>query len=158
MNSSSEPLVPQRKSGKKRATQNPAHVLAAHAVDAVLDKKAHDVSVMDMRKVSGVADFFVLCTGDSELQIRAVAEAVQDRIREQCGERPWHVEGNDHYKWVLVDYVDVVVHVFSEEKRGFYNLERLWGDAPIEQVPDDGSADDVQILKDAARKSAADAR
>ena len=128
-------------------TQNPVQVLAAHAVDAVLSKKGHDVTVMDMRQVSGVADYFVLCTGDSDLQIRAIAEAVQDRIREECSEKPWHTEGNDHYKWVLLDYVDLVVHVFNEEKRAFYNLERLWGDAPVEHVPDEGSAADVALLR-----------
>lgn len=145
----------QRPAAKRRATQNPAHVLAAHAVDAILEKKGHDLTVMDMRKVSGVADYFVLCTGDSELQIKAISEAVWDRIREQCGERPWHTEGNDHYKWVLIDYVDVVVHIFNPEKRAFYSLERLWGDAPIEHVPDDAtSSADVKLLQQQGTASA----
>lgn len=141
------PAPSSRSSAKKRATSNPVGLLAAHAVEAVLDKKARDVRVMDMRGVSGVADCFVVCTGDSDLQIRAIADAVRERIRETCDERPWHVEGTDSYQWVLLDYVDLVVHVFAGERRAFYSLERLWGDAPFEDVPDDGSAEDVALLR-----------
>lgn len=136
-----------RSSAKRRTTSNPVGLLAAHAVEAVLEKKARDVRVMDMRGVSGVADCFVVCTGDSDLQIRAIADAVRERIREHCDERPWHVEGTDSYQWVLLDYVDLVVHVFSGERRSFYSLERLWGDAPFEEVPDDGAASDVELLR-----------
>lgn len=125
----------------------PARQLAARAVDAVIDKKAKDVVVMDMRDVSGVADFFVLCTGESDRQIKAVAETVRETIREAYGELPWHTEGLDHLQWVLLDFVDVVVHVFDEEKRAFYDLERLWGDAPHETVPEDGTGDDVALLQ-----------
>ena len=147
MNPAEKEAPTARRSAKRRATQNPVHVLAEHAVEAILDKKGRDITVMDMRRVSGVADVFVLCTGDSELQIRAIADAVQERIREQCAERPWHTEGNDHYKWVLIDYVDLVVHVFNPEKRAFYDIERLWGDAPTEQVPEDGEAASVALLQ-----------
>lgn len=141
---------------KKRSSRNPAHVLAAHAVDAMLDKKAREITVIDMRQVSGVADYFVICTGDSDLQIKAVADAIRERIREQCDERPWHTEGTNHRQWVLLDYVDVVAHIFSREKRQFYDLERLWGDAAHETVPDDASAStEVKLLQSAAESSAA---
>lgn len=130
------------------ARNAPARTLAQHALDAMLDKKAHDLLVIDMRRVSGVADYFVLGTGDSDLQVKAIVDAVRDRIREQCGERPWHTEGYEHRQWVLLDYVDLVVHVFSDQRRSFYNLERLWGDAPTEQVPDDAaSAAEVKLLQ-----------
>lgn len=132
---------------KKRTPANPGHRLAAHAIDAMLDKKAHDVVVIDLRGVNGVAEFFVLGTGDSDLQIRAIANSVRDRIREECDERVWHKEGLDHLKWVLLDYVDLVVHIFSREKREHYDLERLWGEAPSETIPDDGSASDVSLLQ-----------
>ncbi len=132
--------------GKQRATRNPVTLLASHAIDAVVEKKARDVVLMDMRAVSGVADFFVLCTGDSELQIRAIVEGVRERIRNQCDERPWHVEGVEHYQWVLLDYVDLVVHVFSPEKREFYDLERLWGDAPAEAIPATATSEDIAML------------
>jgi ribosome-associated protein len=131
---------------KKRTSQTPARELARLAVEAALSKKARDISVMDMRDVSGVADFFVLCTGESELQTRAIVDAVEESIREDAAERPWHREGVQHMTWVLLDYVDVVVHVFNAERRSFYDLERLWGDAPVEHVADDGS--EVEMLKD----------
>jgi ribosome-associated protein len=144
-----ERITAGRPADKKRVTSNPVESLAAHAVEAVLDKKGHDITVMDMRSVSGVADLFVVCTGDSDLQVKAIADSVQDRIRNRCSERPWHVEGYEHQQWVLIDYVDLVVHIFSPEKRLFYALERLWGDAPVERVPDEGSYTDVSFLRDA---------
>ena len=90
-----------------------SYTLVAHAVEAMLDKKARDVTVMDMREVAGFVDYFVIGTGDSELQIKAVAEEIRVRLHTQCSEKPWHLEGADVWQWVLLDYVDVVVHVFS---------------------------------------------
>lgn len=110
--------------------------LAKRVVDAVLAKKALDISLIDMREVSEIADFFVVCTGESDLQIKAIVDGVEDDIREGTGERPWRVEGYEARQWVLVDYVDVVVHVFDKERRDYYNLERLWADAPIERIED----------------------
>ena len=136
---------------KRRATPTPVRTLAASAIEAALDKKARGITVMDMRDVSGMADFFVVCTGESDLQIKAIVDAIEERLRTEHAERPWHVEGRDHRQWVLMDYVDLVVHVFDEERRTFYDLERLWGDAPSETVSDD--ADDAQgiaLLQEAA--------
>ena len=133
-------FAPARTKEKKRKTAAPARILAIHAIEAALEKKATDIVVLDMQAVSGVADYFVICTGESELQVKAIFEAVKDRIEEQCHERPWHHEGTDHRQWVLVDYVDLVVHIFSPEKRAFYDLERLWGDAPLERVPEEASS------------------
>lgn len=147
MNLSRNPSIPSWTEEKKRATKNPARALAAAAVDAALDKKGRNITVMDLRGISGVADFFVLCTGDSDIQIKAIADAIAESIREQLGEKPWHTEGTDHLQWVLLDYVDVVAHVFNEDRRAFYDLERLWGDSAMETVPDDGSSADVRILK-----------
>jgi ribosome-associated protein len=89
----------------------------------------------------------VLGTGGSDVQIRAIANGVMDHIEETCGERPWKREGTEALEWVVLDYVDVVVHVFSEEKRTHYNIERLWGDADRADVPDDGDASDVALLQ-----------
>ena len=111
-----------------------SYTLVAHAVEAMLDKKARDITVMDMRDVAGFVDYFVIGTGDSKLQVKAVAEEIRARVRTQCDEKPWHMEGADAWQWVLLDYVDVVAHVFSPEKRAFYDLERLWGDAPRKDV------------------------
>ena len=119
-----------------RAGGRPAPELARLAIDAILDKKGREVAVLDLRGISGVADLFVIATSDSDVQTRAIAESVQQKIREEAHERPWKKEGLDSLKWVLLDYVDVVVHVFDEEKRAYYDLERLWGDAPSEDVPD----------------------
>ena len=142
-------FAPTRTKDKKRKTPTPVRVLTRHAVEAALSKKATDLVVLDMRAVSGVADFFVICNGDSDLQVKAIYEAVEDRIKEECEERPWHREGQEHRQWVLLDYVDLVVHVFSPEKRAFYDLERLWGDAPIEQVPAEvSSAADIELLQE----------
>lgn len=112
--------------------------MVAHVVEAMLDKKARDVTVMDMREVAGFVDYFVIGTGDSELQIKAIAEAIRERVRTECNEKPWHMEGADAWQWVLLDYVDVVAHVFSPDKRAFYDLERLWGDAPKKQADSAG--------------------
>ncbi|NBC86210.1 MAG: ribosome silencing factor [Bacteroidetes bacterium] len=143
MTSSSSAPSPSR----RRIPDNPGHVLAAQAVDAMADKKAADITVLDLRGVSGMADFFVIGTGGSDLQIRAIANGVMDRIREECDERPYKKEGLESLQWVLIDYVDVVVHVFSKEKREHYNIERLWGEADAETVPQDGDAGDIQLLQ-----------
>ena len=152
MDSLEKQITSPRKS-RKNVKHSPAHVLASFAVDAMLDKKAHDITVMDMHKVSGVADYFVMGTGDSDLQIKAIADEVRERIRRECQERPWHTEGTGHHQWVLLDYVDVVVHIFDTERRAFYDLERLWGDAPKERVPDEGSSKDVKLLRKARESS-----
>ncbi|GMQ82948.1 MAG: hypothetical protein BMS9Abin05_2418 [Rhodothermia bacterium] len=99
-----------------------------------------------MHTVSGIADLFILVTGDSDLQIKAILEAVRHELREEHGERPWHVEGTQHMQWVLLDYVDLVVHIFNQEKRDYYSLERLWGDAPKEAVPEEGCGETVALL------------
>jgi len=140
--------IPVRTKEKERKSQAPVKALARVAVDAILEKKGRDVLVLDVHAVSGIADLFILVTGDSDLQIRAIVDSVRERVKEQMAERPWHVEGADHYQWVLMDYVDLIIHVFSEEKRSFYSLERLWGDAPREEVQNELQADSVALLED----------
>ncbi len=141
-------LIPARTEDKKRLSTTPTRVIASLAVDAILEKKGRDILVLDVHQVSGVADIFILVTGESELQNKAIVDSVRISVRENAGERPWHVEGSDHNQWVLMDYVDLVVHVFMPEKREFYGLERLWGDAPREEVTEEMSASDVKILAD----------
>jgi ribosome-associated protein len=132
-------LIPRRSPTKKRKTPAPVQTLAALAIEAILSKKGQEIVVMDMRSVSGVADLFVVCSGTSDLQIKAIVDAIQDGIRGVTEERPWHVEGYASLQWVLLDYVDLVVHVFMPDKRTFYDLERLWGDAPMERIADDAA-------------------
>jgi ribosome-associated protein len=110
------------------------------AVAAALDKKASDVMVLDLRKAGGFTDFFVLCSGQNARQIKAIADSVEDRLGAQQV-KPAHVEGYDRAEWVLLDYFDFIVHVFTTEMRAFYGLERLWGTATrIAIAPPDGAA------------------
>ena len=131
---------------KSRKTQNPVQTLAALAIEAILSKKGTDLVIMDMRTVSGIADLFILCTGASDLQIKAIVDAVKMEIKTNADERPWHIEGYESRQWVLLDYVDLVVHVFNPEKRAFYDLERLWGDAPKEEVSEDALIESLKLL------------
>jgi ribosome-associated protein len=99
------------------------------AVSAAEDRKAVELKVLHLQKVSDFTDYFLICSGTSERQVQAIADAVQERLRANRV-RPLHVEGYNRGQWVLLDYGDLVVHVFQEEPRHFYALERLWGDAP----------------------------
>jgi ribosome-associated protein len=99
------------------------------AVDAVREKKALDVVVLDLRKAGGFTDYFVICTGTNPRQIPAIADAVTEALRKDFGERPALAEGIEKSEWILLDYFNFVVHVFSRECRAFYGLERLWGNA-----------------------------
>ena len=109
--------------------------LARKIAQFALTRKAHAVTIMDLRKVTDMADFFVVCSADSDVQVKAVADAVADGT-DGLGLSPWHREGLSQRQWVLLDYVDVVVHIFHKETRKFYALEKLWGDAKIEVVED----------------------
>ena len=113
----------------------PSKNLAYKIADLALEKKAKQIIVMDLNGMTGIADFFVLMTGDSDTQIKAIADHL---IKELKGQdiKVYHKEGYTSLRWVLLDYVDVVVHVFKPETREFYGLERLWGDAKIDFVMD----------------------
>ena len=99
------------------------------AVAAAEDRKAVDVKVLHLGEVSDFTDYFLICSGTNERQVQAIADHVEERLREERV-RPLHVEGYNRGQWVLLDYGDLVVHVFQEQTRGFYALERLWADAP----------------------------
>ena len=99
------------------------------AARAALAKKAADLIVLDVQRVSSVADFFLVCSGRSATHVQTIADAIREVLKEQ-GVRPRHAEGVAESGWVLLDYGDVLMHVFLEETRAYYALERLWGDAP----------------------------
>jgi len=105
-----------------------------HAVDAALDLKAVDLRVLHIEPVTDFTDYFLIMSGTSDRQVQALAETVERRLREH-GIRPLHVEGVRQALWVLLDYGDFVVHIFDEERRAFFALERLWGDAPDATAP-----------------------
>lgn len=109
--------------------------LANKITGLIFNKKGYDVKIMDLRKLTAMSDFFVICTADSDTQVKAIADEVDKSLRDE-GIRSWHAEGYKALTWVLLDYVDVVVHIFKKDFRNFYNLEKLWGDAGIIEVTD----------------------
>lgn len=126
--------------------------LAKKVALSALEKKADDIVIMDLRKVTTMTDYFVVCSADSDTQVKAIADAVREGARE-AGESIYRNEGYTDASWILLDYVDVVVHVFHKQTREFYNLEKLWGDAKFEQV-----SDAEPVKKPAVRKKAATAK
>ena len=103
-----------------------AITIAAHAAD----KKASDIVALDLREVAGYTDFFVICSGNTDRQAKAIHDAVHLGLKKQDGLLPRRVEGVSEARWILMDYLDVVVHIFTPDTRGFYRLESLWGDVP----------------------------
>lgn len=101
----------------------------ARAVELALDRKARDPVILDLRRISNATDYFLIVNGTSDLHVRAIAEHIIEELARE-GVRPDHVEGLRGGRWVLIDYIDFVVHVFHPAAREFYQLERLWGDAP----------------------------
>jgi len=116
-------------------TRLPGWERALECTRAALDHKAYDLVVLEMGGISSIADYFVICSGRSDTQVQAIADAIDENLR-QRGERPLAVEGAPHGQWVLMDYGDVVVHIFYVPVREFYNLERLWVRAPRVELPE----------------------
>lgn len=109
--------------------------LARLTAELALTKKAKDIVVLDLTGLSDVTNYFVICTGESDTQVKAIADAITEGTREQDA-KVWRREGLTNLQWVLLDYVDVVVHVFQPRVREYYDIERLWGDAPRTVVSD----------------------
>ncbi|MCY3770492.1 MAG: ribosome silencing factor [Gemmatimonadetes bacterium] len=116
--------------------------IAEQATLSMLAKNAADVMIIDLRGLSSITDYFVIGTAGSEPQIKAVVEQVTVDLKERKT-TPWHTEGKQSWRWVLLDYVDVVIHVFRGEVRSFYGLERLWGDAPRVTVSADAATGEI---------------
>jgi ribosome-associated protein len=111
---------------RRKAARFPKQI--SIAVEAAADKKATDLVVLDLRKATGFTDYFVICSGTNARQIRAIADSVVEQLA-AGGAKPAHVEGYERSEWILLDYFDFIVHVFGQETRAFYGLERLWGNA-----------------------------
>jgi len=122
----SRKVHPERSRGARKPARLPKQIELA--VRAAEDKKAENITVLDLRNAHGFTDFFVISSGHNARQIHAIADAVTDSLAE-AGAKPAHVEGYDRSEWVLVDYFDFIVHVFTPDTRAFYGLERLWGTA-----------------------------
>ena len=117
---------------KKKEARN---VLIETAISAMTDTKAGRPVIIDFTGMKGtVCDAFVICHGNSRTQTEAIAQHVMEAVKKQTDQNPWHYEGFENAEWILIDYSDVVVHVFQEERRRFYNIEQLWADAPLTTV------------------------
>ncbi|MCS6833306.1 MAG: ribosome silencing factor, partial [Flammeovirgaceae bacterium] len=115
---------------KKTSVSVDAQTLAENIVKGLQEKKGNKIVMMDLRGVKGaIVDFFVICTGTSDAHVDALKESVEEYVFKQLGQLPWKKEGLQHKEWILLDYVDVVVHIFQQHRRDFYGIEELWGDA-----------------------------
>ncbi len=104
--------------------------LITEIVRGIEEIKGQDIEILDLREIENtVCDYFIICNGTSNTQVNAIVNSVQKLVSKTLREKPWHVEGSNNAEWVLLDYVDVVVHVFQKQIREFYNIEGLWGDA-----------------------------
>lgn len=113
----------------------PSEKLSHVVVKGMQEKKASDIVILDLREVNNaIADFFIVCSGNSDTQLDAIADSVDEQVYKELQQNPWHQEGKDNKEWMLLDYVDVVAHIFKKDKRDFYGLENLWGDAKIKVI------------------------
>jgi ribosome-associated protein len=101
----------------------------------MLEKKAIDIAVLDLREVkNAIADYFVICSGNSDTQVDAITDSIESEVKKESGQNAWHKEGVQNKEWILLDYLDVVCHVFRKDRRTFYDLEEFWGDAKIQHI------------------------
>lgn len=121
------------KSGSKTADSS---ILIDTITEALLEKKAKDITVLDVRGLTTLTDFFIVCHGTSDTQIGALASSVSQKTKKVIGEAEWKKEGLEARRWIILDYVNVVVHIFSKEKRDYYGIERMWNDATITEIED----------------------
>jgi ribosome-associated protein len=122
---------------RKKAPHNDSEKLTDLVVKGMQEKKATEIVVMDLRKVkNAVADFFIICSGSSDRQLDAIADSVDEQVFKGIKENPWHIEGKNNKEWMILDYISVVAHVFRKDRRSFYSLEKLWGDADITEIED----------------------
>lgn len=124
-----------RKKGITRLNRNSK--IFKTIIKAIQEKKGENIISLDLRKIhEAVADFFIICEANNQPQIRAIADFVDDEVKKKCGEKPYHEEGRTNLQWVLIDYVNVVVHIMQPETRKFYKLEEMWSDALVEEHND----------------------
>ena len=116
----------------KKKTENLSTYLSEIAVHGIQEKKGNDIVRLDLRNLnSAVSDYFIVCNADSTTQVKAIADSVEDEIYKLTQTNPWRKEGSENAEWIILDYFDIVVHIFRTEKRDFYGIEDLWGDAEM---------------------------
>lgn len=129
-----EPLDVLTKRKKAPARLTKASKIYKAIIKAIQEKKGENIVSLDLRKIpEAVADFFVICEANNQPQIRAISEEVEAQVKMHCGELPYRHEGKQNLQWVLIDYVNIVVHVMAGETRKFYKLEEMWSDAPLQE-------------------------
>lgn len=117
---------------------NEKQILVERIIKSIQDVKGEDIKILDLSGIeNSVSDYFIICSGNSNTQVNAIAGKIEKEIRNELKERPWHVEGAENGLWVLMDYVSVVVHIFQKQTRDYYQIEELWGDAKITIVPEE---------------------
>jgi ribosome-associated protein len=123
---------------KRPVKAKESDALSKVIAEGMSDKKGLEIVIIDLRNIKGtIADFFVLCTGNSDTHVDAIADSIEDLVYKKMKLEPWHTEGRQNKEWILLDYVDVVANVFKKDSRRFYSLEQLWGDAGITWVDSD---------------------
>ncbi|MBP8975473.1 MAG: ribosome silencing factor [Bacteroidetes bacterium] len=128
-----------------------SRILSKQIAELMFSKKATDVAILDLRNLTSITDYFVICSADSDTQVKAIADAIQDGMEKE-GVSLYHIEGYQALVWVVLDYVDVVAHIFYREARTFYNLERLWGDAK-RVIIKDSAKQKKEVEKKSTRKN-----
>jgi ribosome-associated protein len=124
-------LATRKRNSAVRLTRNSK--IFKNIIKAIQEKKGENIISLDLRKIpEAVSDFFIICEGASTTQVKAIADSIEEEVRKNCDELPYKHEGRQTYQWVLIDYVNVVVHVMLPENRRFYKLEDMWSDAPLE--------------------------
>ncbi|MBI3502817.1 MAG: ribosome silencing factor [Bacteroidetes bacterium] len=138
-----------KKTNKKQTT---ASSLVRYAVKGIEEKKGNEIVCINLKKIpNNACDYFLICEGNSRTQVQAIAGSVEEFVEKNTGTRPWHVEGMENGEWVLLDYVDVAVHVFQPEARSHYNLENMWADAEIKKINGDASTS-LRVTKAKVKK------
>ena len=109
--------------------------LLANIIKGIEEVKGNDIDILDLREIENtVCDYFIICNGNSNTQVNAIVSSIQKIVSKELKDKPWHVEGTENGEWVLMDYVNIVVHVFQKHIREYYNIESLWGDARITSI------------------------
>jgi len=129
-----EPLevLTKRKKGVARLNKNSK--IFKTIIKAIQEKKGENIVSLDLRKIhEAVADFFVICQASNQPQIRAITDFIEEEVKKKCGESPYHYEGKENMHWVILDYVNIVVHIMMPEQRKFYRLEEMWSDAELNE-------------------------
>ena len=120
----------------KKISKSSSEILCGAIVEGMLENKANEIVVLDLRELDGaITEFFVICSGDSDTHVDGISNSICKHVRKNLKEKPWNIEGKTNSDWVLLDYVNVVGHVFYKEKRAFYDIEELWSDATRTNIP-----------------------